>query len=149
MCRFGGQCQVPYSVAQHCLYVLQALKQIAPTNYMLQLQGLLHDAAEAYLSDLVAPLKHQLPEYERAEKITEAAVCKGLKVPVPTGEAKRLIKLADNMVIMSERRDLLVVCKYNWKINVPPAEFRIIPSENWRMMESNFLFEYHKLKSSI
>lgn len=51
-CRYSGHCREFYSVAQHC--VLMA-------NYSpewLRPACLLHDAAEAYLTDLPRPLKH-------------------------------------------------------------------------------------------
>ncbi|HQP24038.1 MAG TPA: hypothetical protein PLP16_02645, partial [Smithellaceae bacterium] len=49
--RFNGAAKFPYSVAQHSLYVAGLL----PPE--LKLQGLLHDAPEAYVGDMVSPLK--------------------------------------------------------------------------------------------
>lgn len=62
LCRYGGHSKMFYSVAQHSLIVSRM-----STNY--PLHGLLHDASEAYLGDMVRPLKH-LPEmapYREAE----------------------------------------------------------------------------------
>ena len=50
LCRFSGQCPYFYSVAEHSIYVVHCL----PDN--LQLEGLLHDASEAYLADLPRPV---------------------------------------------------------------------------------------------
>ena len=46
LCRFSGQTQEMYSVAEHSFNVAS----IVPTQF--QIYGLLHDAAEAYLNDL-------------------------------------------------------------------------------------------------
>ncbi|MFA5286352.1 MAG: hypothetical protein WC347_12205, partial [Smithellaceae bacterium] len=46
--RFNGAAIFPYSVAQHSLYVASLL----PSE--LKLHGLLHDAAEAYVGDMVS-----------------------------------------------------------------------------------------------
>ena len=51
LCRFGGHVRRFYSVAQHSLLVAD----LAPLG--LELPALLHDASEAYLGDVVAPLE--------------------------------------------------------------------------------------------
>lgn len=51
ICRFGGHTKEFYSVAQHCCLV----SYLAPAQ--LRLEALMHDATEAYLSDLIKPLK--------------------------------------------------------------------------------------------
>lgn len=54
ICRFMGQIYRFYSVAQHSILVMH----LAPPE--LQREALLHDAAEAYLGDVISPLKHLL-----------------------------------------------------------------------------------------
>lgn len=51
ICRFGGQCQRFHSVAKHTLLVWY----LAPKH--LKQVALLHDASEAYLGDVIKPLK--------------------------------------------------------------------------------------------
>ena len=60
-CRFGGHVKKFYSVAEHSIWVSGF---VDPKN---ALAGLMHDAAEAYLSDIIRPVKRQLPEYGRLE----------------------------------------------------------------------------------
>lgn len=64
-CRYGGQIKRFYSVAEHSVLVHDLLEhQGAPARILLA--GLFHDAAEAYLGDVVAPLKYALRQLERA-----------------------------------------------------------------------------------
>lgn len=72
-CRYGGHCPTFYSVAEHC--VLACILAIADKVDTWTLQAiLLHDAAEAYLGDVVKPLKLLLPEYEDLEQRMDGAI---------------------------------------------------------------------------
>ena len=57
--RYAGHWVNPISVARHCLCVTDALKK---RDYPVgvQLQGLFHDASEAYTQDIPSPLKDSL-----------------------------------------------------------------------------------------
>ena len=52
ICRYGGHADSFYSVAQHSLLMSEV------TTPRLRRACLLHDAAEAYLGDMVRPIKH-------------------------------------------------------------------------------------------
>jgi len=67
-CRYNGHTKLFYSVATHCMLVAFFL----PPS--LKLEGLLHDASEAYLTDLPSPLKQQMPEYRKIEARVEDAI---------------------------------------------------------------------------
>ena len=101
LCRWTGHSEKFYSVAQHCVLVSENL----PSH--LQLAGLLHDASEAYLSDLSRPVKHApgLGEvYRVAERKIEDAIA------VKFGLSREMspeIKIVDNRLLYTEARDLM------------------------------------------
>lgn len=103
ICRFTGHTIVPYSVAEHCVMV----SRILPPK--LALEGLLHDASEAFIGDISRPMKNVmevvapgvLPEIE--DRIHEAiAVRFGTGFP-----HHQRVKDADNIALATELRDLL------------------------------------------
>lgn len=61
ICRYVGQCRTFYSVAEHSVRMCE----MAPVY--LKLPVLLHDAPEAYLSDLSTMVKRCLPVYQEME----------------------------------------------------------------------------------
>ena len=84
-CRFGGHCRDFYSVAEHSTNVL-SLGHIKPHRYKGRcghsLAFLLHDAAEAYLGDVVSPLKKILyPQYAPLETKWLAAIESKFDIP--------------------------------------------------------------------
>jgi hypothetical protein len=78
-CRWVGHVPYHYSVAQHSV----ACMRQAPPH--LKLTVLLHDASEAYLSDIARPGKINMPKYKELEgKIMEVIAGKfGIIYPFP------------------------------------------------------------------
>lgn len=58
-CRYGGGVRRFYSVAEHSLLVVDLLRWLGQPAEIV-VAGLLHDAAEAYVGDVIAPLKYAL-----------------------------------------------------------------------------------------
>lgn len=58
-CRYNGHVDRFYSVAEHCAL----LSQLFPDDPGMALWALLHDAAEAYIGDMVRPLKKHMPMF--------------------------------------------------------------------------------------
>lgn len=107
VCRFTGHTKDFISVAQHCVNVAHILNEWgAPVE--VQLYGLLHDAAESFLNDVVRPLKPYIPAYKRMEKKMMKVILKGLKlhkVLCLNRSQLELVKLADDSCALAERRD--------------------------------------------
>jgi hypothetical protein len=126
LCRFGGHCKRFYSVAQHSVLVSETVKDAS-----LRMEALLHDASEAYLVDLPGGLKHQLPEYLKLEEIWIQAIADHFQRPLLVTHSKT-IKEADNILLVTEKRDLMKNA-YRWAIEddyQPRAEIIIPLSPN-------------------
>src|SRR5580704_10754039 len=74
ICRFNGHTDFHYSVAQHCCLLAAYADNVLDASPIDCLQTLMHDAPEAYLCDIVRPVKKRLPDYREAEKNIEHAM---------------------------------------------------------------------------
>ena len=98
--RFGGHCHPRYSDAQHCLNVAELLDLwYMPKD--IRLQGLLHDASEAYLRDIPSPVKQgeQLSGYRELEKKILGIIANAFGVFFPFN---RDVKQADGILAWVE-----------------------------------------------
>jgi hypothetical protein len=98
ICRYGGHCLDFYSVAEHSVLVAQA----APKP--LRIKALLHDATEAYLGDVIRPLKRFIPGYAEMEARVAAAIAahfglENLHDPI--------VKEIDNNIILDEHHQAM------------------------------------------
>lgn len=97
-CRFVGHCKEFYSVAQHSVLMADIYFPFDPS---LAIYALLHDASEAYLSDIPRPLKHlsAFNFYKEAEKRLEALIYERFRLS--TVEPPQL-KTADKEILCEE-----------------------------------------------
>jgi len=100
VCRWVGHVDRFYSVAEHCVRVAAVLRD----DKRLALYGLLHDAAEAYLSDVPGPIKRLLPKYiETEDRLLRVILGRvGLSWPIPPQ-----IEVVDKRLLATEWRDLM------------------------------------------
>ena len=83
MTRANGHFPVFYSVAQHSLDCA-AMAQAEGRSSREVLACLLHDASEAYLSDITRPVKGCLPEYRRIEQVLQEMIYEKYLIAPPT-----------------------------------------------------------------
>jgi hypothetical protein len=134
VCRFGGHCREFYSVAQHSVYVSQMCKEFP-------MAGLLHDATEAYVGDMVSPLKRRIPEYRQHEMWLWLVLARQFGLPK---EMPAEVKRADEVMLAAEARDLMGFDATIWGIASAPESIRIEP---WpcKLAERYFLERFHSL----
>ncbi len=105
LCRYTGHSRAFYSVAQHSILVASHLpREIA-------LQGLLHDATEAYVGDVSWPLKQLLPEYKVIEQRVWRVIADKFGLPE---ELDPRVKEMDGILLMAEKRELLGEAPEPW-----------------------------------
>lgn len=109
ICRFGGHCKRFYSVAQHSCLVADLVlgyhsRHAEPPS--LVLDALMHDSAEAYVGDVIRPIKRGNPLYGSAEtavaKCIERVFMVRLVHPMP-----EVVKWADNVMLKNEHAQLM------------------------------------------
>lgn len=138
ICRFNGAVMGrPYSVAQHCVIACG----YAPSN--LALTMLMHDAAEAYIGDLLRPVKKRMgPSFYDLELAIDYAIAQqfGLAWPQPD-----VIGNIDLRMLATERRDLLCPTEWKWRdltgIEPFPAK---ISTWGWEEAAENFLYAFRE-----
>lgn len=101
--RFMAYTDEFYSVAQHSVLVSRVVQQMGG-NANEQMLGLLHDATEAYMSDLPKPLKNLLPDYQAMERLIWAKISTHFLGEVV--ELPEIVKEADYAMYLAEVRDL-------------------------------------------
>jgi 5'-deoxynucleotidase YfbR-like HD superfamily hydrolase len=137
-CRFGGQTSTFYSVAQHSVLVSHLVPEIWA------LEGLMHDAAEAYVGDIVGPLKQLVPDFKRIEVSVERAI--EARFGLAFDECRPLIKDADLRMLRTEQRDLTAGHAHNWKgLDAYRPLRKKLVAQSPTMAESDFLARFIEL----
>lgn len=100
-CRFNGHTTKFYSVAEHAWHC----SFLVPEEFALE--ALLHDAAEAYLGDIIRPLK-LIPQiksvYGPIEEAVEQAIAERFHLTYPWPAA---VKRADEMMVTAEMDQII------------------------------------------
>lgn len=128
-CRFNGHCLSFYSVAQHAVEVACCLAD-AGESPEVQFAGLHHDDSEAYLGDLIQPLKARddFGFFRILEGGIQGLISRALGFASAYSIETR-VKEADLRVLARERLDLLAQCAGDWEClrGVEPSESLIVP----------------------
>lgn len=107
-CRYTGHTKSFYSVAEHSVLVstLCELYDLGDP-----FEALMHDCAEAYLSDIAAPWKALLPDYKVLEARIELPLRKHWGLPAVLSDG---VKRADWLALFIEARSLMPSQARDW-----------------------------------
>jgi hypothetical protein len=124
-CRYGGHAQRFYSVAEHSVLLARYFGRLGQP--LLSRYALLHDGAEAYVADVIRPIKRQLPAFRRIEAPIEAQilVLVGLDPEIPAAVAE-----ADSAIVADEATALFGAERIEatgWRLPAPLG----VPIECW------------------
>jgi hypothetical protein len=136
ICRFSGQCKEFYSVAQHCCIV----HDVAPSH--LKLDGLLHDASEAYISDIPRPVKTIVYQIKELETFIQMQVAQRFKLSFPY---KSQIEILDTQLMLAEAQQLFRQKVAWWVEGMDPLDVIVTPCWNPKIAETEFLKRFDKL----
>lgn len=116
LCRYNGHVKRFYSVAEHCIHAADWL-EMKGYGTEVALQGLLHDASEAYVSDVPKPIKRMLNGWERVEEKVQKTIFERFNVSWPMDEA---IKEIDLRLLYSEANENFELSLSEWNLNYNP-----------------------------
>ena len=110
-CRYNGHGRFFYSVAEHSVLLSRHFAETLPSR-----EALMHDAAEAYIGDVIRPLKRSLPQFVEIEAKLERVIFQRFNLPVTVRDE---IKVADTTILTDERNRLFdaKVCEaHGWTV---------------------------------
>lgn len=101
MCRANGHFKTFYSVAQHSINCAQEAGKRGWSGRV-QLACLLHDASEAYISDITRPVKCYLDEYKKIEHKLQQVIYVKFGIADLNQEEVRQIAAIDDALLSYE-----------------------------------------------
>lgn len=101
MCRANGHFKTFYSVAQHSINCAKEARARGLSGKM-QLACLLHDASEAYISDITRPVKCYLDEYRKIEEHLQKVIYEKFGITSLNDEECRQLHDIDNALLHHE-----------------------------------------------
>ncbi|NEN87986.1 MAG: phosphohydrolase [Okeania sp. SIO3H1] len=102
-CRFGGHCEAFYSVAQHSVILSIEVAKAKKGDAFF---ALMHDATEAYVGDIIHPLKVMLPGFKEIEERVWEAVKEKFHIEVSPDDHATVMSM-DRRLALNEGRALL------------------------------------------
>lgn len=131
--RFNGHIKYPYSVAAHSVLLTQVVAK-ETTDPTTQLWALLHDAGEAYVSDIPTPIKRLTPEIAQVEDEILKVIAEKFQLPP---QKPKLVGELDKIIAYAEA-DFLSPNTDFWA-NLHPKDYKYRYKAQWKEMNINQL----------
>jgi 5'-deoxynucleotidase YfbR-like HD superfamily hydrolase len=152
--RFCGATTRPYSVAEHSVLVSEIAEHQLGLPPIVCLAALLHDAHEAYFSDVPTPIKDLVPGLRDEEDRIQAGVLQALNVFETYTKNYAAIKHCDLIALATERRDLMPADGSYWPcLNdisaYTGAQLHLREGMAWDDWRNDFIDRYDDLQYRI
>jgi len=142
LCRFNGQCRYFYSVGQHSL-LCSELAHKRGLGKRMELLMLLHDASEAYVSDVARPIKPFLNNFKDIEHKVQRAILDAFVIKEPSKNEMQLIKEIDLTLLATEARILMPF--KNWELPYPPTDIVTVCERKASHIKDSFMERFFDL----
>lgn len=110
-CRYAGHCLDFYSVAEHSV-LLSRYARLVLHDRRLALWLLLHDASEAYLQDVVRPVKQHLDGYKVTEVVVQDVVYR--RYGLAYSDQSVQVDVLDRRILLDEREQVMRPTRDVW-----------------------------------
>ena len=141
-CRGGGHVSYFFSVAQHSINCMNEAKARGWSE-RLQLACLLHDASEAYISDIIRPVKAHLSNYLEIESSIMNVIFERFGLADLSEEENAMWKQIDDDMMNFELKNLMKGEAYRDTDNL--SSVPAVAERPWREVEDEFEAECKKL----
>lgn len=146
LCRANGHFRTFYSVGQHSVNCMREAAARGCTPRV-QLACLIHDASEAYLSDVTRPVKQELPAYSLIEEPLQRLIWERFLGEMLTDEEYKTVFQIDDDILYHEFIALMDTKLWEQAPELSSTpEFGLIPFE---ACEAAFLEHFERLMKAI
>ena len=143
ICRGGGHLKHFYSVAQHCINCAREAKKRGLSE-RIQLACLIHDGSEAYISDIIRPVKIYLDNYVEIEDRILSKVFEHFGLSELSAEEGRAWKEIDDDMLLYEQKYLMTGRE---DVELPKlASTPDVSERSWREVEKEYRMLLTKLE---
>lgn len=146
MTRANGHFPEFYSVAQHSIFCCEEALARGYSNRV-ALACLLHDASEAYMADIIRPVKKHLSEYLEIEEKLQTFIYRNFIGEDLSDEELKLVSFIDNAMLYNE-----FIHYMDEELNIDKVELLSSPDfkfTNFKEVEDKFKELFYKLVDNI